>query len=277
MITVDVLTTFPEMFAAEPPAVLGVSMPRRAIERGRLAVHATDIRAFADPPHHKTDDRPFGGGPGMVMLAEPLVRAVEHVERDGPPPLRILLTPQGEPLTQHRVESLANAPRLLLICGHYEGVDERAVEHLAPLELSLGDYILSAGELGALVLIDAVARLQPGVLGHADATAQDSFSPVPAINPDGSPIPARRRDDLLRRLRDEPAPPRPRAAPPDELRLLDCPHYTRPRVWRGREIPEVLLSGDHDRVAAWRIEQMYRRTRDRRPDLLDAHPDPTAT
>jgi len=195
----------------------------------------TDIRRYADNKHNKVDDRPFGGGPGMVMMCQPLWDAVTDVERaDERQATRVLLTPQGEPLRQEIVEDLASKERLLLIAGHYEGVDERVIERLAPREISLGDYILSGGEPAALVLIDAVVRLLPGALGHETSAAEDSFSPGP-----------------------------------DERRLLDCPHYTRPREWEGRNVPDVLLSGDHGRVAEWRQRQREERTRARRPDLLE--------
>lgn len=243
---VDVLTTFPEMFASAPPAALGVSIPGRAIKAGLLEVVATDIRAFSQDKHKKTDDRPFGGGPGMVMMCQPLwdaVRAVEGTDspaREGTPrevarpATRILMTPQGTRLTQALVEELAKEPRLLVIAGHYEGLDERVVEALAPMEISIGDYVLSGGELGAMVLIDAVARLLPGALGHEESSTSDSFS----------------------------------VAGEKGQRLLDCPHYTKPREWMGREVPEVLLSGNHAEIARWRLEQMVRRTRERRADLL---------
>ncbi len=235
----DVLSLFPEVFAA----VLGSSIPARAEAAGKVEYHVTDIRRFADNKHNKVDDRPFGGGPGMVLYAEPLARAVEHVEADEPerPAERILLTPQGEPLTQELVGELAGSDRLLLIAAHYEGLDERAIEELRPREISIGDYVLSGGELPALVLIDAVVRLIPGVLGHGDSAAEDSFA---HRGPSGQP-------------------------------LLDCPHYTRPRVWRGREVPEVLLSGDHGAVDRWRREQMIRRTQERRPDLWNRTTDQT--
>lgn len=243
---IDVLTTFPEMFASASPAALGVSIPGRAIKAGLMEVVATDIRSFSQDKHKKTDDRPFGGGPGMVMMCQPLwdavhaVEATDSMESSGlpresiRPTTRILMTPQGARLTQSLVEELAQKPRLLVIAGHYEGLDERVVEALAPLELSIGDYVLSGGELGAMVLIDAVARLLPGVLGHEDSNASDSFSAVGA----------------------------------EGQRLLDCPHYTKPREWMGREVPEVLLSGNHAQIAKWRLDQMMQRTRQRRPDLL---------
>lgn len=236
----DVLTTFPEMFAwhagapdlAGKPA-LSVSIPARARAAGLVSWHAHNIRAWANNRHDKTDDRPFGGGPGMVMTCQPMWDAVHAVEAMDPrPATRVLLTPQGVPLNQALVRDLATRPRLLLIAGHYEGIDERVIEKLAPMEVSLGDYVLSGGELGAMVLIDAVTRLIPGALGHDDSAAQDSFAA------------------------DQGAP------------LLDCPHYTRPREWMGVPVPDVLLGGDHKAVAAWRLAQRHARTRARRPDLL---------
>jgi len=236
----DVLTIFPEMF--EP--VLATSIPGRARDAGLVTWHITDIRRYADNKHNKVDDRPFGGGPGMVMMCQPIHDAVLDVEaQDTTPATRIVLTPQGTPITQPIVEHLATHPRLLLIAGHYEGIDERVLEKLRPLELSVGDFVLSGGEVPALALIDAVVRLLPGALGHQTSAAEDSFSPTG----------------------------------PDRRRLLDCPHYTRPRVWEGMEVPEVLLSGDHGAVDRWRDDQRLERTRARRPDLLEpdqAHPAP---
>src|SRR5690348_5980687 len=163
---IDILTTFPEMFGAEAPAALGVSIPARARKAGLVEWHATDIRRFTQDKHQKTDDRPFGGGPGMVMMCQPLWDAVRAVEAmDARPATRVLMTPQGKRLTQELVEELAGRPRLLVIAGHYEGIDERVIEKLAPLEVSLGDYVISGGELAAMVLMDAVIRLIPGVLG----------------------------------------------------------------------------------------------------------------
>lgn len=255
---IDILTTFPEMFTLDPPGVLGVSIPARARAAGAVSFHATNIRDYADNKHVKTDDRPFGGGPGMVMMCQPVWDAVQAVESADPTPAtRILLTPQGVPLTQALVEELAARPRLLLIAGHYEGIDQRVIDRLAPLEISIGDYVLSGGELAALVLIDAVVRLLPGVLGHDASAAQDSFSPLPTTNPNAEPIDPR----LLARWRAE-------LGIPETARLLDCPHYTRPREWEGISVPDELLSGDHNAVARWRLEQMAQRTRERRPDLL---------
>ncbi len=228
---IDVLTLFPDMFTG----VLDSSIQARAAQSGRVTCHVHDIREWADNKHDKVDDRPFGGGPGMVMMCQPLWNAVKDVEaRDATPPRRILLTPQGRRLDQSLVEELATEDRLLLIAGHYEGIDERVIDELEPLEVSIGDFVLTGGELPAMVLIDAVTRLQDGVLGHEDSAREDSFG-----------------------LREE-----------FDGRLLDSPHYTRPRVWRDRSVPEVLLSGDHKAVADWRLEQMKERTRTRRPDLL---------
>jgi tRNA (guanine37-N1)-methyltransferase len=228
---IDVLTIFPDLFTG----FLTTSIPANAIESGAMSCHVHDIRVYAANRHRKVDDRPFGGGPGMVMMCQPIFDAVQAIELlDSVAPVRVMLSPQGERLTQPRVEWLAQQPHVLLLCGHYEGIDERVVEELAPLELSLGDYVLSGGELGAMVLIDAVARLQPGVLGHEDSAAEDSFS-VRAAN--GAP-------------------------------LLDCPHYTRPREWNGRAVPDVLLNGDHQAISRWRDAQRMERTRTRRPDLL---------
>lgn len=229
---IDILTLFPEMF----PGVLNASILGRAAQCGAAEYHLHDIRDWAENKHAKVDDRPFGGGPGMVMMCQPLydaVMAVEGKDSRGGAATRILLTPQGQPLDQRRIEELASKPRLLLIAGHYEGVDERVIDELQPLELSIGDYVLSGGEIPAMALIDAIVRLLPGVLGHEDSAAQDSFA---ACGPFGQ-------------------------------RLLDCPHYTRPRQWRGREVPEVLLSGDHQAVEVWRTKEMIERTRLRRPDL----------
>jgi tRNA (guanine37-N1)-methyltransferase len=249
---IDVLTLFPDLFKG----FLATSIPSNAIKEGALSCHVHDIRAYAANKHHKVDDRPFGGGPGMVMMCQPIFDAVTAVESQDSTvgdrvgegcsdrTVRVLLTPQGEKLTQPRVEWLAQQPRLLLLCGHYEGIDERVIEELNPLEISLGDYVLSGGELGAMVIIDAVARLQPGVLGHEESAAEDSFS----------------------------------VRTPEGAHLLDCPHYTRPREWNGRVVPDVLVSGDHAAVARWRDQQRIERTRARRPDLLQhdslANPQP---
>ena len=229
---IDVLTIFPETF--EP--VLGSSIVGRARSAGLVDWAITDIRDFADNKHQKVDDRPFGGGPGMVMMCQPIWDAVQWAQsQDERPVTAVHLTPQGEPCTQAIVEELAAKPRLLLLTGHYEGIDQRVIDRIEPREISIGDFVLSGGELPAMCLIDAVVRLLPGALGHEDSASEDSFSPM---------------------------------GEGDE-RLLDCPHYTRPRVWEGREVPGVLTSGDHGKVADWRHEQKLARTKDRRPDLLE--------
>jgi tRNA (guanine37-N1)-methyltransferase len=237
---IDILTLFPGMFGD----VLGTSIARRAAEGGFVSYHLHDIRAHTADKYGKVDDRPFGGGPGMVLMCQPLYDCVVAVEAQDPARARrILLSPQGEPLRQPRVEELASESRLLLICGHYEGIDERVIDELAPLEISIGDFVLSGGELAAMVLVDAVVRLIPGVLGHGLSAAEDSFAGRGDAVGGGS-------------------------EGPSAARLLDCPHFTRPRVWRDRAVPEVLVSGDHEAVAAWRDRERMARTIARRPDLL---------
>lgn len=241
---IDILTLFPEMFGP----ILGTSIPKRAAEKGLVSYHLTQIRDFAVDAHKSVDDKPFGGGPGMVMMCQTLFDAVEHAERQDPrPATRILLTPQGRVMNQAVAEELAKRERLLLIAGHYEGFDERIIDGLSPMELSIGDYVLSGGELGAMVLIDAVARLLPGALGHELSAEEDSFADIELGGRKGEPKVTHR--------------------------LLDCPHYTRPREWNGVPVPEVLLGGDHGAVAKWRLEQKLARTKARRPDLLNPAPD----
>lgn len=226
---IDLLTLFPQPCRA----FLDASIVGRAQQRGLVQIVCTDIRDFAADKHRSVDDKPFGGGPGMVMMCQPLFDAVETVEGMDPRPAeRLLLTPQGEPFTQTLAREFARADRLLLICGHYEGFDERIIEGLRPREVSVGDYVLSGGEPAAMVLIDAVVRLLPGVLGDEQSNQDESFA-------DG---------------------------------LLEYPQYTRPREFRGMTVPEVLISGDHQRVSAWRHEQALQRTRRRRPDLINQHP-----
>lgn len=221
---VDIVTLFPEMF--QP--ILGTSIPKRAAEKGLVSYHLTDIRAFATDAHKSVDDKPFGGGPGMVLMCPTVFEAVESAEAQDPRPARrLLLSPQGRRFDQRMAEELAAEQRLLLIAGHYEGFDERIIEGLKPTELSIGDFVLSGGELAAMVVIDAVVRLLPGVLGAADGAADETFA-------DG---------------------------------LLEHPQYTRPREFRGMAVPDVLLSGNHKAIADWRREQRQRRTAERRPDL----------
>ncbi|MBN1347280.1 MAG: tRNA (guanosine(37)-N1)-methyltransferase TrmD [Phycisphaerae bacterium] len=223
---IDVLTLFPE--ACEP--FFSASILQRAQAAGLVEIACTNIRDFARDVHRSVDDKPFGGGPGMVMACGPVFEAVEHVEaQGGGRATRILLTPQGKRFRQADAEELAGHDRLVLICGHYEGFDERIRQGLAPREISIGDYVLSGGEAAAMVVVDAVVRLLPGALGHEDSAGEDSFS-------NG---------------------------------LLEYPQYTRPREFRGMSVPEVLLSGDHASVAEWRRQQAIERTRRRRPDLLN--------
>lgn len=222
---IDVVTVFPD-FVAEAARVGVVG---RAQERGLLAVHGWNPRDFATDNYRTIDGRPFGGGPGMVMLVEPLRKAIHAAKAAAEGPARVVyLSPQGARLTQRRVEELATLPRLVLLCGRYEGVDERLIEREVDEELSIGDYVLSGGELAAAVLVDAIGRLREGALGNAQSAAQDSFS-------DG---------------------------------LLDCPHYSRPEREGGDAVPAVLLSGDHAAIARWRLKQKLGRTLLRRPDLL---------
>ena len=223
---IDVLTLFPELF--EP--FRRTSIVGRAVEAGLVEIVLTNFRDFTHDPHRSVDDRPFGGGAGMVIKCEPVFEAVEHVtgQLEGVPET-ILLTPQGERFGQRIAAELAREPNLLLLCGHYEGFDERIRCGLRPREISLGDYVLSGGEAAAMVLMDAVVRLLPGALGDPNSAVDESFS----------------------------------------AGLLEYPQYTRPREFRGMKVPEVLLSGDHAKMAAWRREQAVQRTRQRRPDLLE--------
>jgi tRNA (guanine37-N1)-methyltransferase len=212
LIRFDVLTLFPGLFEG----FLGESILKRAIAKGLVQVERWDIRDWAEGKHKQVDDRPFGGGPGMVLMAPPVVAAVEGVKAKAEAPGRLIaLTPSGRRLDQAWVAELAREPRLLLFCGRYEGFDERIIETLGPELLSVGDYVLSGGEVPAMVVIDAVMRLIPGVLGDAESAVDESFGP------DGG---------------------------------LEYPHYTRPRVFRGSEVPEILLSGDHAAIARWRRE-----------------------
>ncbi len=222
---VDVLTLFPGIFAGP----LDQSILLKARDAGLLSVEVHDLREFAKGKHRVTDEPPFGGGGGMVMKPEPVFAGVESLKGRFGPGKVVLLSPQGERLTSALARRLAEVGHLILVCGRYEGVDQRVADHLADLEVSIGDYVLTGGELPALVLIDAVARFLPGVLGDPLASSSDSFE-------DG---------------------------------LLEAPQYTRPREFRGHAVPEVLLSGDHAAIDRWRREEALRRTRLKRPDLLD--------
>ena len=225
----SVLTIFPDVF----PGPLGASLAGKALETGTWSLDVIDIRAFATDKHRSVDDTPAGGGPGMVMKADVLARAIDATATDQRPGQRprLLLSPRGMPLSQRRVEALAGGEGVVLVCGRFEGIDERLIAGRALEEVSIGDYVLSGGEVAAMVLIDACVRLLPGVIGAAASHAEESFT-------DG---------------------------------LLEYPQYTRPQLWEGRPIPEVLLSGDHRKIAAWRQSEAERLTRERRPDLWARH------
>jgi tRNA (guanine37-N1)-methyltransferase len=227
-VRIDILTLFPEMF----DAVLGTSIPKRAAEKGLVSYHLTNIRDFALDAHKSVDDKPFGGGPGMVMMCQTIFDAVESVEKQNPAQAtRILLTPQGRVFDQAAAQELAAKDRLLIIAGHYEGFDERISSGLGPVELSIGDYVLSGGELAAMVIVDSVVRLLPGAIGAEDGAADESFA-------DG---------------------------------LLEYPQYTRPRDFRGMTVPEILLGGNHAEIAKWRLQQRKERTKNRRADLWEKY------
>jgi tRNA (guanine37-N1)-methyltransferase len=222
-----ILTIFPEFFSSP----LSVSLVKKAQKNGVLSCTVHNLRDYATGAHRSTDDTPYGGGQGMVMKPEPIVKALESICTSLSAPWRILLSPQGEQLSQKKVVTLAEKETLVLVCGRYEGVDER-IRAFVDEEVSIGDYILNGGEVAALVVIDAVARLVPGVIGRKESTEEESFS-------DG---------------------------------LLEYPHYTRPEDFRGMRVPEVLLSGNHAEIARWRRRQAILRTRERRPDLLAKTP-----
>jgi len=223
---VDVITLFPAMFAA----LTDFGVVGRAIQTGKLAFSTWNVRDYTQDNYRRVDDRPYGGGPGMVMMAPPLYDTVlatrQQCGHDGPV---IYLTPQGEPLKQCTLQQLVKQPGLIVICGRYEGVDERLINACVDQQYSVGDYVLSGGELAAMVLIDGVTRLLPGVLGHSESSQQDSFSQL----------------------------------------LLEYPHYTRPEAFAGQTVPDVLRSGDHQAIARWRSKQAIGRTWERRPDLLE--------
>jgi tRNA (guanine37-N1)-methyltransferase len=221
----SVLTIFPEVF----PGPLGASLAGKALLAGTWSLAVTDIRSFATDKHRSVDDTPAGGGPGMVMKADVLARAIDAVATDERP--RLLLSPRGGPLTQSHVENLAAGAGVVLLCGRFEGIDERIIAGRGLEEVSVGDYVLSGGEIAAMALIDACVRLLPGVMGTAASGTEESFT--------GG--------------------------------LLEYPQYTRPQVWEGRSIPDVLLSGDHAKIAAWRRAEAERLTKERRPDLWERY------
>ena len=221
----DIITIFPGFFASP----LREGILKRAIDAGLVGVRPLDLRDFTTDRHRTTDDRPYGGGEGMVMTPGPICRALEALKNEPPEPVVILLSPRGRVLNQQLAEELSSLPRLILICGRYEGVDQRIVDGFVDMELSIGDYVLSGGEAAALVVVEVVSRLVPGVLGCRASAKRDSFS-------NG---------------------------------LLEYPQYTRPREFKGMHVPGVLLSGDHGRIARWRREQSLKITLERRPDLLE--------
>lgn len=224
---IELLTIFPEMFES----FLSASIIGRAREAGLLDIHATDIRPYSQSKHKNTDDYPFGGGAGMLMLAQPIADAMKAVTRPPFQGKRIYMSPRGVPLTQALAQQLSQEERLVILCGHYEGVDQRVLDKYIDMEISVGDYVLTGGETAAMVLIDCVSRLVPGVLGSAESAGDESFSN------DG---------------------------------LLEYPQYTRPRVFEDMEVPEVLLNGDHKKISQWRREQALLATARMRPDLLAA-------
>ncbi len=222
----DVITLFPEMFSA----VTASGITRRALEQGLWRLALWNPRDFSADNHRTVDDRPYGGGPGMVMLAEPLEQAIAAARRSQPDAKVVYLSPQGRPLRHERIVELAQGPGAILLCGRYEGIDERLIERRVDEELSLGDFVLSGGEIAAMALIDAVVRQLPGALNDADSAVEESFA----------------------------------------TGLLDCPHYTRPEMFDGRAVPPVLLSGHHAAIRRWRLKQALGRTWLRRPDLIAA-------
>lgn len=233
----DILTLFPAIF----DGYLGQSLLKKGIDAGLIDVQLHDIRRWSKDKHHKVDDRPFGGGPGMILQVEPVVECVEAVQKlAGTPALQpghlVMLSPRGRTFNQKIVEELAAKPRLLLLCGRYEGFDERVFDILQPDEISIGDYVLNGGEVAAMAVIDAVIRLIPGVLGDEESSQHDSFSTSNSSSGN---------------------------------RLLEFPQYSRPREFRGHVVPEVLVSGNHEQIARWRREQSYLHTKKRRSDLLD--------
>lgn len=224
----DLVTLFPELFTP----LLSSGITRRAFESGQINVHLSNPRDFASGTYKRVDDRPFGGGPGMVMMAEPLTQCLKNIQSQRADDAAVVLfSPAGKPLNHAMVARWADSPGAVLICGRYEGLDQRFIDEHVTEQISLGDFVLSGGEIAAMALLDAVARLQPGVLNTADSHQQDSFNPTL----DG---------------------------------LLDCPHYTRPENWAGRGVPEVLLSGHHGQIEHWRREQRLALTARLRPDLI---------
>jgi len=225
----DIVTLFPQIFSG----YLSQSLLAKAIDRGLVEIHIHDLRDWStDLKHHKIDDRPYGGGPGMLICVEPVINCVEAVQRmSDTPGVVMLTTPQGDRLDQRRVEQYSQLNRIILLCGRYEGFDQRVIDILNPVEISIGDYVLNGGEVASMVLVDSTIRMIPGVLGDEQSSWDDSFS----------------RGN----------------------RLLEFPQYTRPPSFRGHDVPEILLSGDHGKIADWRSKQAMEKTKRRRSDLLE--------
>lgn len=246
----EIITIFPEFFAGP----LDYGIVRRAREARLVDVRVHDLRAFTHDRHRTVDDRPFGGGEGMVLKPEPLFEAVESLaskdSATNPSTAVVLLSASGRLFRQEMARRFTQLDRIILLCGRYEGVDERVAEHLATDELSIGDFVLSGGELGAALIVDAVTRLIPGALGNEDSTVNESFSVVESI-PGFTPAPTNRESQVRRQV------------------LLDCPHYTRPAEFRGWSVPEVLLGGNHEEIRQWRLQKALEKTRRNRPDLLE--------
>jgi tRNA (guanine37-N1)-methyltransferase len=225
----DIVTLFPQIFSG----YLSQSLLAKAIDRGLVEIHIHDLREWStDLKHHKIDDRPYGGGPGMLICVEPVINCVEAVQKmSDTPGVVMLTTPQGDRLDQRRVEQYSQLNRIILLCGRYEGFDQRVIDILNPVEISIGDYVLNGGEVASMVLVDSIIRMIPGVLGDEQSSWDDSFS----------------RGN----------------------RLLEFPQYTRPPSFRGHDVPEILLSGDHGKIADWRSKQAMEKTKRRRSDLLE--------
>jgi tRNA (guanine37-N1)-methyltransferase len=223
----DVVTLYPEMF----PGPLGISLSGRALQEGTWSLSCVNPRGFATDRHRSVDDTPAGGGPGMVLRADVLARAIDATSSQGDPRPRLVMSPRGRPLTQAQVRALATGPGVVIVCGRFEGIDQRVIARRALEEVSIGDFVLSGGEIAAMVLLDAIIRLLPGVMGAAQSGSEESF----------------------------------------ETGLLEYPHYTRPALFEGEPIPEVLVSGDHARIARWRRAEAEAITQARRPDLWAAH------
>lgn len=268
LLSATILTLYPDMF----PGPLGQSLAGKALEEGIWHYNALNIRNFATDKHKTVDDTPYGGGAGMVMRADVVDAAISAAKQANPNAQLIYFSPRGVPLTQPLVRQCVAARSLILLCGRFEGVDQRVLDYHQPLEISLGDYILSGGEMAALTLLDACIRLLPGVMGAADSATEESFSiaplpetPAPPKNPTNAGEWAAQKN-VEKNLE----------TTQQCAGLLEYSHYTRPSLWRGLSVPEVLLSGNHAQIAAWRKADAERITRERRPDLL-ARPAPSDT